>query len=38
LTEARERELVRLEEELASLEPYRRFGRYIQFCFKKQEG
>jgi S-adenosylmethionine-dependent methyltransferase len=38
LTEAREQELVRLEEELASLEPYRRFGRYIQFCFKKQEG
>lgn len=37
LTEARERELVRLEKELAGLEPYRRFGRYIQFCFKKQD-
>jgi len=37
LTEAREQELIRLEEELAGLEPYRRFGRYIQFCFKKQD-
>jgi len=34
LTEAREQELLRLEKELAGLEPYRRFGRYIQFCFK----
>lgn len=35
LTSAREQELIRLEKELAGLEPYRRFGRYIQFCFKK---
>lgn len=35
LTEVQEQELIRLEKELASLEPYRRFGRYIQFCFKK---
>ena len=38
LTEAREQEVIRLEKELAGLEPYRRFGRYIQFCFKKQRG
>ena len=38
LTEAREKEVIRLEKELAGLEPYRRFGRYIQFCFKKQMG
>jgi S-adenosylmethionine-dependent methyltransferase len=37
LTEVRERELTRLEKELASLEPYRRFGRYMQFCFKKTD-
>jgi hypothetical protein len=36
LTEAREQELLRLEKELAGLEPYRRFGRYIQFCFRRQ--
>jgi len=35
LTEAGERALVHLENELAGLEPYRRFGRYLQFCFKK---
>jgi S-adenosylmethionine-dependent methyltransferase len=38
LTKDREQELIRLEKELAGLEPYRRFGRYIQFCFKKQAG
>ena len=38
LTSDREQEVIRLEKELASLEPYRRFGRYIQFCFKKQVG
>ncbi|HID63929.1 MAG TPA: methyltransferase domain-containing protein [Anaerolineae bacterium] len=37
LTRDRERDLIRLEKELAGLEPYRRFGRYIQFCFKKQD-
>ena len=37
LTEAREQELICLEKELAGLEPYRRFGRYIQFCFRKQD-
>jgi S-adenosylmethionine-dependent methyltransferase len=37
LTEDREQELIRLEKELADLEPYRRFGRYIQFCFKRQD-
>jgi S-adenosylmethionine-dependent methyltransferase len=36
LTEAREQDLLRLEKELAGLEPYRRFGRYIQFCFRRQ--
>lgn len=36
LTRAREQELLRLEKELAGLEPYRRFGRYIQFCFRRQ--
>jgi 2-polyprenyl-3-methyl-5-hydroxy-6-metoxy-1,4-benzoquinol methylase len=37
LTKVREQELIRLEKELAGLEPYRRFGRYIQFCFKKRD-
>jgi S-adenosylmethionine-dependent methyltransferase len=37
LTEVREQELIRLEKKLAGLEPYRRFGRYIQFCLKKQD-
>jgi S-adenosylmethionine-dependent methyltransferase len=37
LTEVREQEITLLEEELAGLEPYRRFGRYIQFCFKKRD-
>jgi len=37
LTKDREQELIRLEKELAGLEPYRRFGRYIQFCFRKQD-
>jgi S-adenosylmethionine-dependent methyltransferase len=32
---AQEGEVVRLEQELAGLEPYRRFGRYLQFCFQK---
>jgi S-adenosylmethionine-dependent methyltransferase len=36
LTSAKEQELVCLEEELAGLEPYRRFGRYIQFSFQKK--
>jgi len=34
--DAKEQEALRLEEELACLEPYRRIGRYLQFCFKKQ--
>lgn len=34
--DAKEQEVLRLEEELACLEPYRRIGRYLQFCFKKQ--
>jgi S-adenosylmethionine-dependent methyltransferase len=34
--EARERETIALEEELSGLEPYRRIGRYLQFCFRKQ--
>jgi S-adenosylmethionine-dependent methyltransferase len=38
LTEAREQKLIRLEKELAGLEPYRRFGRYIQFCLQKTNG
>lgn len=38
LTSDREQEVIRLEKELASLEPYRRFGRYIQFCFQKTDG
>jgi S-adenosylmethionine-dependent methyltransferase len=28
-------EMTSLEERLAGLEPYRRFGRYLQFCFRK---
>ncbi len=37
LTGDQEHELIRLEKELAGLEPYRRFGRYIQFRFTKQD-
>jgi S-adenosylmethionine-dependent methyltransferase len=33
-TEPRVLELIALEEELAMQEPYRRFGRFTQFCFK----
>jgi S-adenosylmethionine-dependent methyltransferase len=36
LTGDREQELISLEKELADLEPYRRFGRYLQFCFRKE--
>lgn len=32
----RERELLSLEEKLAGLEPYRRIGRYTQFCFEER--
>ena len=35
-TGPRERELFALEKELAVEEPYRRFGRYVQFCFKTE--
>ena len=34
--EAKEQEAILLEEELSGLEPYRRIGRYFQFCFRKQ--
>ncbi len=34
--EDREEELMRLEQLLAGIEPYRRFGRYLQFSFKKE--
>ena len=36
MTKDREHELLTLEEELTGLEPYRRIGRYAQFCFEKQ--
>lgn len=36
VTGDRERELFSLEEKLAGLEPYRRIGRYAQFCFEKR--
>lgn len=36
VTGDRERELFNLEEKLAGLEPYRRIGRYTQFCFEKR--
>ena len=35
MTVAKEAELLRLEEELGGLEPFRRFGRYLQFAFKR---
>lgn len=34
-TAERERELLSLEDKLGALEPYRRIGRYTQFCFEK---
>lgn len=37
ITAEREQELLRLEEELSALEPYRRIGRYTQFCFETQD-
>lgn len=36
ITKGREQELLRLEEALGGLEPYRRIGRYAQFCFEKR--
>jgi len=36
ITEDREEELISLEEKLMGLEPYRRIGRYVQFCFEKR--
>jgi S-adenosylmethionine-dependent methyltransferase len=38
VSEDREQKLLSLEEELSGLEPYRRIGRYTQFCFDKQAG
>jgi SAM-dependent methyltransferase len=35
LTETKKADLYMLEENLAGLEPYRRFGRYLQFAFRK---
>ena len=35
ITAEREQELLGLEEKLSGLEPYRRVGRYAQFCFEK---
>ncbi len=35
LTETKANDLIALEERVASLEPYRRFGRYLQFAFQK---
>jgi S-adenosylmethionine-dependent methyltransferase len=37
LTEAREQELLELEQALSGQEPYRRFGRYLQFAFQKRD-
>ncbi len=34
-TEGKEQQATHLEEKLAGMEPYRRIGRYLQFCFKK---
>lgn len=34
--EVKEQEAILLEQELSGLEPYRRIGRYFQFCFRKQ--
>lgn len=34
-TEDKEKQVTRLEEQVAEQEPYRRAGRYLQFCFKK---
>jgi S-adenosylmethionine-dependent methyltransferase len=34
--QTKEQEAIRLEAELSGLEPYRRIGRYLQFCFRKQ--
>lgn len=36
ITEDREQELLCMEEALSGLEPYRRIGRYAQFCFAKR--
>lgn len=37
LTETKTTDLIALEERVASLEPYRRFGRYLQFAFQKPQ-
>lgn len=34
LDDTKEKELLRLEKKLADLDPYRQFGRYLQFCFQ----
>jgi S-adenosylmethionine-dependent methyltransferase len=34
--DTKEQEAILLEQELSGLEPYRRIGRYLQFCFTKQ--
>ncbi len=34
--EAKTLEAIQLEAELGGIEPYRRIGRYLQFCFKKE--
>lgn len=36
LAETREEGILHLEKTLGSLEPFRRFGRYLQFCFKRR--
>jgi S-adenosylmethionine-dependent methyltransferase len=36
LTEEKKADLLQLEKELAGMEPYRRFGRYIQHAFRKE--
>ena len=36
VTADREAALLRMETELSGLEPYRRIGRYVQFCFAKR--
>ncbi len=38
LTKEREEELLAAEKEMAGREPYRRIGRYLQFCLVKNEG
>lgn len=35
--DSREQDLLRLETRLAGLEPYRRFGRYLQFCMGRTD-